>query len=80
MSARLTAEIVWGAVLLPIPISAQVRLAAGLDTLSSKISVSVPGQGKRKIAVLPFQDAPRGMADLASRRTVGKLIVRTASP
>lgn len=59
MSTRLTAAIVWNAVLLPIPISAQVRLAAGLDALASKISASVPGQGKRKIAVLPFQDATR---------------------
>lgn len=56
MSARLTAALVCGAVLLPIPISAQARLAAGLDTLASRISVSVPGQGKRKIAVLPFRD------------------------
>ncbi len=56
MSARLTALLVCGTVLLPIPLSAQVRLAAGLDTLASKISVTIAGQGKRKIAVLPFRD------------------------
>jgi len=66
VSARLTAAIVWGAVLLPIPLSAQVRLAAGLDTCASRIAVSVPGQGRRKIAVLPFPDANRRASALGT--------------
>jgi TolB-like protein len=45
-----------GGVLLPIATSAQVRLSAGIDSLAAKISATVAGQGKRKIAVLPFRD------------------------
>ena len=79
MSARLTAALVCGAVLLPIPIGAQVRLAAGMDTLASKISVNIAGQAKRKIAVLPFRDLngrPSVFGTYISEELVTRLVNR----